>query len=524
MNENNDLLPNLLHEEFEMQMRGYSRRQVDEYVTRRTSEIRDLEGRLARALDESEHLRREISTVRQQALAGRPAHEEVSERISQILKLADDEAHAQRDKADEEISGLRGEAQQEADRVRADAREQAERMLTAAQEQAERTISAARSEADKMRNAARTESERVTSESRQNADATVGDAKASAQRMLDEATARATAIHDGAERRLNLLSSRHTETVRRLTDILEGVQGLVGAENARMSLEDEVNHTVANAIAALEPPKTPGASSRGTLPPSSLAESASANGAPAPTMPAPIIGSAESLSNSGPIPSAGSAANGLPGGGAVLPGGPVSSDSRPAARHSRPAQPDSQDHGPSQDYPMGSVDQGLVGLGQGLGLGNPEQAGERSSGNGSGPSGLGSLSVTPFPIGSVEIPPTMDRPGSTTSQAGADESGHQAGAHLPPPPPPPAMPTMPRRLGPDSGAQNALSLPSAPPVSGSVIQGPPPPDLEEVPSPQQLPTRDGKQDSNPLAQGSDPLAPGGYIDPDEPTEGVRLMR
>ncbi|MCW2891657.1 MAG: hypothetical protein JWO75_1146, partial [Actinomycetia bacterium] len=35
MNENSDLLPNLLHEEFEMQMRGYSRRQVDDFVARR---------------------------------------------------------------------------------------------------------------------------------------------------------------------------------------------------------------------------------------------------------------------------------------------------------------------------------------------------------------------------------------------------------------------------------------------------------------------------------------------------------
>ena len=92
MNENSDLLPNLLHEEFEMQMRGYSRRQVDDFVARRNNEIRELEQRLARTLDEAEHLRREVSTVRQQALSGRPAHEEVSERISQILKLADDEA------------------------------------------------------------------------------------------------------------------------------------------------------------------------------------------------------------------------------------------------------------------------------------------------------------------------------------------------------------------------------------------------------------------------------------------------
>jgi cell division septum initiation protein DivIVA len=252
MNENSDLLPNLLHEEFEMQMRGYSRRQVDDFVARRNGEIRDLEQRLARTMDEAEHLRREVATVRQQALAGRPAHEEVSERIAQILKLADDEAKAQKGKADDEISKLRAEAQQESERVRADAREQAERMLTAAQEQAERTISAARNEADKTRTGARTEADRLTSETRKKADAALASAKGQAKRVLDEATARATAIHDGAERRLNLLSTRHSETVRRLTDILDGVQGLVAAEAARMSLEEEVNQQVAKAIALAE--------------------------------------------------------------------------------------------------------------------------------------------------------------------------------------------------------------------------------------------------------------------------------
>jgi cell division septum initiation protein DivIVA len=252
VNENSDLLPNLLHEEFEMQMRGYSRRQVDDFVARRNNEIRELEQRLARTLDDSEHLRRELSTVRQQALSGRPAHEEVSERISQILKLADDEAHAQKSKADEDIAKQRADAQQESDRVRAEAREQAERMLTAAQEQAERTISAARNEADKTRTAAKTEADRLTSDTRKKADAALGQAKAQAKKVLDEATARATAIHDGAERRLNLLSTRHAETVRRLTDILDGVQGLVAAEAARMSLEEEVNQSVSRAVGLAE--------------------------------------------------------------------------------------------------------------------------------------------------------------------------------------------------------------------------------------------------------------------------------
>ena len=253
MNDNSDLLPNLVHEDaFEMQMRGYSRRQVDEFIARCRSQIRDLEQRLARALDDGEELRRDLATARQQALGAKPAHEEVSERIAQILKLADDEARSQKSKAHEEITRQRNEAQSEAEKSRAEAREQAERMLTAAQEQAERAITSARAEAEKTLGAARAEAERTTTDARKKSESALASAKAQAKKALDEATARATAIHDGAERRLNLLSTRHSETIKRLTDILDGVSSLVAAETARMSLEDEVDHATTAAIAAAE--------------------------------------------------------------------------------------------------------------------------------------------------------------------------------------------------------------------------------------------------------------------------------
>ena len=254
MNDNSDLLPNLTHEDaFEMQMRGYSRRQVDEFIARCRSQIRDLEQRLARALDDGEGLKRDLATARQQALGAKPAHEEVSERIAQILKLADDEARSQKSKAHEDIARQRNDAQQEADKVRAEAREQAERMLTAAQEQAERAITSARAEAEKTVTSARTEAENTTSDARKKSESVLASAKAQAKKALDEATARATAIHDGAERRLNLLSTRHSETLKRLTDILDGVSSLVAAESVRMSLEEEVDQATAKAIATGEP-------------------------------------------------------------------------------------------------------------------------------------------------------------------------------------------------------------------------------------------------------------------------------
>jgi DivIVA domain-containing protein len=264
MNDNSDLLPNLVHEDaFEMQMRGYSRRQVDEFIARCRNQIRDLEQRLARALDEGEELRRDLATARQQALGAKPAHEEVSERIAQILKLADDEARSQKSKAHEDIARQRNDAQTDAEKIRTEAREQAERMLTAAQEQAERaitsaraeaekTVTAARNEAEKTLTSARNEAERTTTEARKKSDAALANTKAQTKKALYEATARATAIHDGAERRLNLLSTRHAETIKRLTDILDGVSSLVAAESARMSVEDEVDQATAKAISVGE--------------------------------------------------------------------------------------------------------------------------------------------------------------------------------------------------------------------------------------------------------------------------------
>jgi cell division septum initiation protein DivIVA len=418
VNENSDLLPNLLHEEFEMQMRGYSRRQVDDFVARRNNEIRELEQRLARTLDDSEHLRRELSTVRQQALSGRPAHEEVSERISQILKLADDEAHAQKSKADEDIAKQRADAQQESDRVRAEAREQAERMLTAAQEQAERTISAARNEADKTRTAAKTEADRLTSDTRKKADAALGQAKAQAKKVLDEATARATAIHDGAERRLNLLSTRHAETVRRLTDILDGVQGLVAAEAARMSLEEEVNQSVSRAVSLAEAAEAANAAADGG------GHDADAEAAP----PAP------------PAPEA------VPGGNQAPPRG--GDDER-------------------SSYPSRS------GLGGRQGLqAPPEPAHEPFDG--------------PVPAGSGMMPPGLGR-------GPAGRPG--------PTPPPPSLADRASRFGaPEDGPQrSSLPMPSGPPVAGL---GDP------------LGDREIKRDQARRTS---------LIDPDEPTEGIRLL-
>ncbi len=250
-------------DQFEREMRGYNRRAVDEYVAALRIDLRsledskrDLEDRLSQALDENERIKLDLSSARS---AGKPPHEEISERIGQILKLADDEARSQRAKSEEEIAKqraeaqaettkLRAEAKAETDKSRAEAQEQAERMLSAAQEQADSTITAAKTEADKTRKSATTEAQQVVADATKQAETAVATAKAQAKQQLDEATARASAIHDGAERRLNMLTARHTETIRRLTEVRDVVTSLVAGETERGSLEEEVARSVSNAV------------------------------------------------------------------------------------------------------------------------------------------------------------------------------------------------------------------------------------------------------------------------------------
>ena len=88
----------------------------------------------------------------------------------------------------------------------------------------------------------------MTTEARKKAENVLAAAKAQAKKALDEATARATAVQDGAERRLDLLSTQHAETIKRLSDILDTVSTLVTAETVRMSLKEEVDQATAKAI------------------------------------------------------------------------------------------------------------------------------------------------------------------------------------------------------------------------------------------------------------------------------------
>ena len=103
--------------EWEREVRGYNRQQVDNYVAWRTGQVRELESRLSQSLAEIEHLRRKVADARQSAR--RPPHEEISERVGQILKLAADEAKADRERGMSDANDLRDAAKGETEKLRA---------------------------------------------------------------------------------------------------------------------------------------------------------------------------------------------------------------------------------------------------------------------------------------------------------------------------------------------------------------------------------------------------------------------
>jgi len=235
-------------EVFDVAVRGYSRRDVDDFASRARRHVAGLEERLALALGEAERLRAELATAMQPPVS-KPAHEEVSERIGQIFTLAGREAQGQKDHATQEIATLRSQAQQEADTCRAAAASQTRQMLAAAQEHAERAITTAETEADAATSTAQAQAEAVTAAALAQAEAALAQATGRGARLLDEATARAAAIHGGAEDRVGQLTGGRAEAMRQLTDIREIVVSLLVRDTARGSLADEVASAAATALA-----------------------------------------------------------------------------------------------------------------------------------------------------------------------------------------------------------------------------------------------------------------------------------
>lgn len=226
-----EILPNLLREEsFEIVMRGYNRRQVDEYIARTRNQIRELEARLSRALDEVERTRREMNEVRE---ARRPTGDELGDRLRQIINLAEEEAKSKLGDADKKVNQIREDADGEAKRLVEEAQERSEHAVAAAQEKAGQLASTAKQEADKVLTAAKHEAEQ-----------TVNNARAEAERTLTTAQRRSSVINEGATDRLASLTKQHAQALGRLGEISETLAALLQGEEKAGPLEQMISEAV----------------------------------------------------------------------------------------------------------------------------------------------------------------------------------------------------------------------------------------------------------------------------------------
>jgi cell division septum initiation protein DivIVA len=273
MTNQHESIPDLMQEDtFEVVMRGYNRRQVHDYMIRTRNQVRDLEERLARAIDQAEQGRIELAEARRRMVEAPQSYDDLSPRLAQILRLGEEEAAAKREDAETEAASVRDAAKSEAERLVTSSRETADKILTSAQAEAERRVSeataaaermlaqagadaeeqltAARNESEEALRESRTEAERVLSAAQSEAEQLLQSANAQAEQlvrsarddaesMLADAQQRTASIDEQAGRRVDYLTNTHTEVVRRLTEISSVLGDLMHTESAAGTLIPE---------------------------------------------------------------------------------------------------------------------------------------------------------------------------------------------------------------------------------------------------------------------------------------------
>ncbi|MEU8176836.1 hypothetical protein AB0C14_28515 [Microbispora hainanensis] len=262
MTNQTDNFPDLMSDDsFEVVMRGYSRRQVHDYMVRTRNQIRDLEERLARTIDQAEQSRLELAEARRRMTESPQNPDELGERLSQILKLAQEEAAANKEASEAEARRVRETSMAEAERLVTSAREQADAIRAAAQEEAERrvadagatserllaqagaeaeqTLGTARAEAEETLRTARAEGERQLTAARMEAERLLVEARGQAEAMLAAAQQRVNALDEHTGRRVAYLTDTHAEVVRRLNEIGSVLGDLMHRESAAGPLIDE---------------------------------------------------------------------------------------------------------------------------------------------------------------------------------------------------------------------------------------------------------------------------------------------
>jgi hypothetical protein len=226
---------------FDIAVRGYHRGQVQEYMARSSQLLATLEQHLAvaradvqRAKADADTAKAEMEALRSKQAESKPVHQEVSSRLSQILKLAAEEADQERATAESEIAALRAESNAEAEKLVAEARAEAEDHVNTARRTAESELAQARATAESDLRRAREEADRLRLASVRQT-----------QNLLDEARRRAGAVNEVSNHRLETLTATHGEAVLRLGQIRDVLADLLDRDSAAGSLAEVVEAVLA---------------------------------------------------------------------------------------------------------------------------------------------------------------------------------------------------------------------------------------------------------------------------------------
>ncbi len=221
-------------EDFAVVMRGYDRRQVDDYAYRVDLALNEADSRHAEdgtrigALETELGELRERLTATEQRAEGRPEPITlVGERVATILRLAEEEATEARKQGAEQAVELLTEAKRQADR------EHAERLVLLEQREAE--VNGAQAAADKLREDARVEADELRSRTDQECGQAVEMAEARVIELTEAGDEHAETIRQQAEEDVRVvheqsrrdLDERRARAREELDDLAEQRDNLV---------------------------------------------------------------------------------------------------------------------------------------------------------------------------------------------------------------------------------------------------------------------------------------------------------
>src|SRR3954469_607039 len=115
---------------FETVFKGYAKRQVEDYIAWLQEQVSAAKTELTQARRELAIAREDLVETRAQ-LQTRPQHEEISVRMAQILRLAEEEAQQERDAAAQQAGAVLDQARGEAQAALQAAHDNAEEIVRA---------------------------------------------------------------------------------------------------------------------------------------------------------------------------------------------------------------------------------------------------------------------------------------------------------------------------------------------------------------------------------------------------------